>query len=204
MKVIVKCQQCGKEFYVKPSRFREGRVKYCSRECRSRGVPTIRNITERFWEKVAIKDSDECWYWIAGTNVGGYGSFRIGGDGKGGHVPAHRFSYELAHGTIPQGLDVLHKCDHPSCVNPRHLWLGTDADNAHDCMNKGRATVQIHREVFHYGEKHGMAKLTEADIIKIRDLHREGVSQNELARQFCISRAQIGRIINRTRWCHVP
>lgn len=92
-------------------------------------------IEARFLDQVAVGDG--CWLWIGNTNRSGYG--RIGLGGRGGRkVLAHRFSYQLFNGEIPVGLHVCHSCDVPNCVNPSHLWLGTDADNARDCGAKGR------------------------------------------------------------------
>lgn len=92
-----------------------------------------KTIGERFLEKVDRRGEDDCWLWLAGTSAGGYGLFF-----NKGRIMAHRFSYQLHRGTIPQGLRVCHSCDNPPCVNPKHLWLGTPKDNTQDMMNKGR------------------------------------------------------------------
>ena len=85
-------------------------------------------IQERFWSKV--DRSGKCWLWTASRNSSGYGKF----DGEG----AHRVAWRLAYGVIPYGACVLHRCDMPRCVNPAHLWLGTQADNVADMVAKGR------------------------------------------------------------------
>lgn len=90
--------------------------------------------------KISTKHSyqgEPCWEWIAGKTSYGYGSFSAGGREKGA-VKAHRWSYEHYRVEIPAGLHVLHHCDRPSCVNPTHLFLGTQADNVRDMMEKGR------------------------------------------------------------------
>jgi hypothetical protein len=92
-------------------------------------------LVERFWSKVKIQSGQKCWLW-QGCTSNGYGQIR-----PGGYQPcqyAHRVAWELAYGPIPDGLDVLHKCDTPRCVRPSHLFLGTPLDNAIDRDIKGR------------------------------------------------------------------
>jgi hypothetical protein len=79
---------------------------------------------------------DDCWEWF-GKLTGEYGRFQIGGKGS-KHVLAHRFAYERENGPVPEGQLVLHECDNPRCVNPRHLWAGSHRDNTQDMMSKGR------------------------------------------------------------------
>ena len=86
--------------------------------------------------------SDGCWNWNGYRNKTGYGFTRIGGRGSKG-ILAHRLSWVLHHGEIPEGLHVLHKCDNPSCVNPNHLFLGTNLDNIKDRTAKGRSSHWI-------------------------------------------------------------
>lgn len=86
---------------------------------------------ERFWNKV--EKSDGCWNWIGSKRVG-YGAFKINGKVTG----AHRYSFELKNGKIPDGMIICHSCDNPSCVNPDHLFLGSHRDNTIDAFNKGR------------------------------------------------------------------
>ena len=92
----------------------------------------------RFWSKVNIKESNDCWEWQAGKHRQGYGVFKF--DNK--IQLAHRISWLLAHTEIPQGMVVMHKCDNPGCVNPDHLCLGTQKDNIHDMRTKGRGNNQ--------------------------------------------------------------
>lgn len=91
-----------------------------------------RPLKERFEEK--INKTDTCWIWIGAKRKTGYG--QICNNGK--INSAHRISYELYKGEIPKGLCVCHTCDNPSCVNPEHLWLGTQNDNMLDAKNKKR------------------------------------------------------------------
>lgn len=88
----------------------------------------------RFWMRV--DKSDECWIWTAGRGDHGYGGLK---NDEGRSVSAHRFSYELHHGPIPEGMVVCHRCDNPPCVRPDHLFLGSPADNVQDMFQKGRA-----------------------------------------------------------------
>lgn len=89
---------------------------------------------KRFWDSVDVRGRDECWLWKAGTNNTGYGSFRYGGKADG----AHRISYLLAHGVMPNVC--RHTCDNPSCVNPSHLLDGTQKDNMRDYVERGKST----------------------------------------------------------------
>ena len=89
----------------------------------------------RFWSKVETNGSDSpCWEWQAARNAHGYGQFSVSGKTR----PAHRVSYVIAHGAIPDGYLICHHCDNPSCVRPAHLFAGTQSDNRRDCIRKGR------------------------------------------------------------------
>ena len=98
--------------------------------------PVPRPLAERFWPKVDVRGPDECWPWRA-TQWRGYGKIGIGG-ATGTDVRAHRVSWEIHNGPIPAGMLVCHRCDAPSCVNPAHLFLGTQRDNMADMLAKGR------------------------------------------------------------------
>lgn len=96
-------------------------------------------FARRFWSNVLIDDGDKCWPWTGYTNAQGYG--RVGYRGSVGY--AHRAAWEMTSGTaIPFGGTVLHRCDNPGCVNPSHLWLGTQIENMRDKRLKGRARNQ--------------------------------------------------------------
>ena len=109
---------------------------------------------------------------------------------------AHRLSYMIAHNLeyIENNLCVLHKCDNPSCVNPHHLWIGTNADNVRDRHKKGRSNAPT-------GEKHGASKLTEKDVDSIRNLYAgKKISQKALSEIFDVSRSTIGHIVYGRTW----
>lgn len=95
----------------------------------------MKTIEQRFWEKVEMIPFHECWEWKAYRNNDNYGTFQIATKKN---VKAHRFSYELNNGPVPEGLCVCHTCDNPGCVRPNHLWLGTMKDNSKDMALKGR------------------------------------------------------------------
>jgi hypothetical protein len=92
---------------------------------------TDKPVWLRFFEKIGIAGSDECWEWDGALQTAGYGFF-------GGSELAHRLVYRLIVGEIPEGMHVLHSCDNPPCCNPRHLWIGSNRDNRVDAMRKGR------------------------------------------------------------------
>lgn len=146
---------------------------------------------ERFKEKYRKNKTNGCWVWFgAKPSDGGYGRF---GMGDGHTVDSHRAAWVLFVGQIPNGLLVLHKCDNTLCVNPDHLFLGTQCDNMGDAVRKGRVSR---------GVKRPDAKLTECDVRYIRAKHKH-VSQRELAKKFSISRAAVQMVIKRDTWKHV-
>lgn len=155
-----------------------------------------RTPEERFWEKVKKAGPDECWEWQAAKQHGGYGFFGIAGKS----IKAHRFSWELANGPIPKGEGyhgtcVCHKCDNPSCVNPNHLFLGTNKDNADDRDAKGRCKAKGP-----LGERSGRSKLKAEQVVAIRN---DGRKVTEIARAYGVGHATIHRILNRICWAHI-
>ena len=148
---------------------------------------------ERFWEKVDIGTESECWEWQAGLSHG----YRCFWTSRQGAQYAHRVAWNLTHGEMPAGGCCLHHCDNRACVNPNHLWLGSKADNNHDCIQKGRKRTAK-------GEKHGASKLTVDQVLKIKQLYRTTkISQRKLGKLFGVSHVNIGSIIRREIWKHV-
>lgn len=148
---------------------------------------------QRFWEKVRRGGEDDCWVWMACQISAGYGQF---GMGRRTYL-APRISYQIAHGVCPTDKCVLHHCDNPPCVNPAHLFLGTDADNCRDRIAKGR-TVQYR------GTMMGTTKLSESVVAEIRTRYAAGnVSWRQLAAEYGVSHTTIGSAIRGVWWQHV-
>ncbi len=148
------------------------------------------SVEQSFFSKVKIGKENECWIWTAGRTTWGYGHFGVNGK----DYRAHRVAYELHHGPIPNGMFVCHTCDNPPCCNWNHLFLGTNADNVADMMNKNRQ---------HRGEKTGGAKLTAVDVLEMRRLHTEGMANRDIERQFNMSSGSVYSIVNRISWKHI-
>jgi hypothetical protein len=139
---------------------------------------------ERFMRWVEL--GDKCWIWKGATLRTGYGAFGIG------PRKSHRVSYELFNGPIPPGKMVCHSCDNPPCVNPEHLWIGTNRENILDSIKKGRKPAMK-------GELNGMAKIKKMDAENIRNMGGK-FTQSILAHKFGISRTQVSRILGGKRW----
>jgi hypothetical protein len=125
-------------------------------------------------------------------------------DGKRTSSRASRVAWELANGPIPDGLLVCHKCDNPACVNVEHLFLGTHKDNMEDMVRKGRWNVGG-KQRGSKGEKHGQAKLTDAQVMEIRRLYAfGGITCKELAVRYGIVQGIVSAIVNHKTWRHLP
>lgn len=146
-------------------------------------------LLKRFWSKVDKKTTDGCWNWT-GALKKGYGRFRMGGISE-PQIPAHRAAYILKHGEISQELLVRHKCDNRRCVRPSHLALGTAKQNTGDAIARGRLAK---------GEKIPWSKLTEANVLEIRN---SSETQKSLAARFGVCRTNISLVKRRKNWRHV-
>lgn len=176
------CLICGTTFVAPPSE----RRKYCSHPCyaKSRHKP----IEVAFWQRVT--KSDGCWEWSGARLPSGYGVISTRAR-SGGNTLAHRISWELHNGQIPNGLLVCHTCDNPPCVNPDHLFLGTGADNSQDMSAKGRTAKAV-------------TKLTPEKVQAIRNRHANGETVHDLAREFDVTPPTISEAVQRITWKLVP
>lgn len=149
---------------------------------------------KRFWSKVRRGAEYDCWEWEAARNSDGYGNYTEYVGGKQTYKKAHRVSYEEAKGAIPKGMNILHSCDNPPCVNPRHLRAGTQVENILDMKRKGRAPS-------YKAEKNPRTKLTWDDVRSIREGYKEGiVTRKTLGELYGITESSIGRILGHHTW----
>ena len=149
-------------------------------------------IKIRFWSKV--RKTSGCWNWTGAKCSGRYGNFGIGNRTS---VLAHRYSWELHFGRIPSGLNVLHRCDNGLCVNPSHLFIGTQADNVLDMHQKGRDRKAK-------GSGVSLSKLTEREVVEIkRLLAARAMIDREIADRFNVARVTVNHIRTGRTWRHV-
>lgn len=151
---------------------------------------------DRFLSLVGAVDANGCAPWNGRRYRDGYGEFRVSGRS----VAAHRVAVWIKTGApVPEGCVVCHTCDHPWCVNPDHLFVGTQSDNERDKLRKGRA-----KSPFGRGVHNNNAKLTEAEVVEIRFLARDGARIEDLASRFRVSsRTVYDAVRGRTFW-HLP
>lgn len=204
------CEACGRKFRnrrksgrtIEPDRWEKQR--YCSPACKYVGMKGLEphnkgkrlDLSEQFFRHVDKNTANGCWFWTGVKNTAGYGGLQVNGK----RALAHRISYIIHHGAIPEadgfhGNVVCHRCDNPSCVNPEHLFLGSQYANMADRDAKGRRVAPA-------GESHGMVQLNERDVLSIRDLAGR-YSQKELAKMFSISNSMVSLIVNRKNWTHI-
>lgn len=184
------------------------------------GMRAATDLLAKLLSLIVINQSTECWNWQGTKTSDGYG--RIGVSGR-LHL-AHRVMFSLQRKAIPKGMLVLHKCDNPACINPGHLFLGTQQDNMTDCKNKGRIAkgdksgARLHpekvprgdRHYFHLhpeksvrGEQNGRSKLTNVIVLQARKLYRDGVTIKCLAAKYGVSPAVMSKAIHKKTWKHV-
>lgn len=195
MKLGKDCDNCGKYFEYNPSR--RPAARFCSKSCLSKKTghekmerlhsrwnsqsrnEMLQDLTIRF-NKYVIKN-DDCWDWNA-CKVDGYGVLMFRAKSQ----KAHRVSWIIHNGDIPKGLFVCHKCDNPSCSNPDHLFLGTNADNMRDMAEKKRTVSK--------------AKLSKEQVLEIRKMLKLGVSSTRLSNDYNVSDVCIHYIKHNLTW----
>lgn len=162
---------------------------------------------ERFWSRVEKGGEEECWPFQGPVDKDGYGWCMAAGERK-----AHRVAWVLTRSPIPEKTSVLHSCDNPGCCNPAHLCLGTHEDNMRDraerdrsklCGAKGEKNGMRKHPGLSRGSRNGLAKLTEADVLRIREKRAEGGTVYELAEEFKLSHPTVSNICTRKTWKHV-
>lgn len=150
----------------------------------------MRKTLKQIFEDKYIKLDNGCWQWTANISTNGYGQISRNKT----TCRAHRIAYNLYIGEIPEGMVVCHKCDNKLCVNPDHLFIGTQEDNIRDCLNKDRNA---------YGSRNAKAKLKEDDIFSIKVRYKNGVTMQEIGNIFGVSKNTISQVINNKTWAKI-
>ena len=145
------------------------------------------DMRDRFWSKV--NKTGGCWLWTGAVDGRGYGRFNSGGK-RGPTLLAHRVAWSICVGRLPDGAYLCHRCDTPPCVRPTHLFIGDAAANAADMVTKGRSAK---------GSAHSQARLTDADVRRIRALSGT-LSQGKIAAEFGVSQGCVTDIVRRKTW----
>jgi hypothetical protein len=153
-------------------------------------MPADEAIVKCITEQCIPEPNSGCLLWLGSVMGTGYGRVRI----ERKTYLVHRVMFEAIHGPIPDGLFVCHKCDTPSCVNPAHLFTGTNAENMADMIRKLRSPR---------GTSRSNSKLTDSDVRKIRELSARGVLQKAIASKYGVARVVIQKAISRKTWSHV-
>jgi len=151
-------------------------------------------IQQRFAEKVVLIPFSDCHFWTGSTKKFGHGALSSGNNTW---VFAHRFSYEMKNGPVPEGKFVLHHCDNPACVNPEHLYVGDKKDNAKDRENRNRGNHAS-------GVSHGRSKLSASQVRDIRDEFDTGkYSFRQLGKIYGVDGKSIADIVDYRNWSNV-
>ena len=162
----------------------------------SNHTPDSSQDKTRFLSKISKNPKNGCWEWTGTLFSTGYACFWMAGKSR----KASRVSFEFFKGPIAAGLCVLHTCDNRKCVNPDHLWLGSNAENSDDMKTKGRAKGGSPP-----GERAGKAKLTELQVRAIRAEYSLGnTTQTALGKKYGVTSVSIGQIVHRQHWKHIP
>lgn len=148
-------------------------------------------IAARFFSNFNQLPDGGCWEWKGTDNSNGYGRFSY----EGRHHLAHRFSYEMFFGPIPERMNVCHRCDNRKCVNPEHLWLGTQSANLTDAVAKGRMSPPDTR-----AHRNGNTTLTWEKVRAIREMTKRGVRRFHIAKLFDVSPSTVSNVANGATW----
>jgi hypothetical protein len=186
------CQYCKKEFMTFKSEINKGKAKYCSISCgvAFRNKAKALSPQEIFFKNISKeKHPNDCWIYMVGAR---YGKMKIGEK----TVSAHRYSYELHHGEVSEGKVICHKCDVKLCVNPEHLFIGTQKDNIHDMFSKNRDNRPK-------GSKHHNTKLNEEKVLGIKELLMKGFKIKEVAEIYKVPYSTISQIKSEKSWRHI-
>lgn len=184
-----------------PEKIKAAKLRYRAKTklTRPHTRPPDAEAIRRFWGYVARTD-DSCWEWTGALTRQGYGRFPFGD----GTLRAHRVAWVLAHGPIPDGQMVCHRCDNPQCVRPDHLFLGSAADNVADMFSKQRHAIGTERHphttnplIRAHGTRNAAAKLTDDQVDEIRRLAavQPRPTYTELAARFGVSRTLVSSIL---------
>jgi hypothetical protein len=154
------------------------------------------SLLKRFWSKVdKSTNPDGCWNWKSGKSDRGYGRFGFAGKTR----RAHRMAFALTFGSFCSKLSICHSCDNPSCVNPKHLWAGTTAQNMQDMVRKGRKPNTAPK-----GEKSPQAKLSPSDVLSIRKMYVPWkMSRGKIAKFYNVKRSTVQAVLERKSWAHI-
>jgi hypothetical protein len=185
---LCRCE-CGNETTAVTQQLRAGKKKSCGcikAESIKHRWEEYRKDNKPFWSKV--NKTDGCWLWIGSKDSGGYGLLGTANENS---KKAHRVSWKIHNGPIPTGMCVLHKCDIRNCVNPEHLFLGTQADNMRDMAQKERRSgISIH----------GRKILSDDEVYLIKSAYKEGIlNQSDIAREFGVTPGCINHIVHGRR-----
>jgi hypothetical protein len=194
---LCKCD-CGNEKSIAEECLTRGNTLTCGCSRQYRRLLLISRTKERLVENMKVTP-EGCWDWQRGKDKNGYGTCGMGyGDQR-----AHRSSYRVFKGSIPKGMFVCHHCDNPSCINPEHLFLGTNKDNILDASSKGRLAVGPDKRKGSLGEKNRKAKLNDDKVKCIRFLCDNGYKKSEIANFFGVYKSSIESIARRKTWSHI-
>ena len=151
------------------------------------------SIVDRFNNKFIPEPMSGCWLWLDTPNTHGYGRMKVAGRFR----LAHRISYEIHKGDIPQDLCVRHNCDNRLCVNPEHLLVGTNSDNVADRVRRGRNHSFNGRRA---GAGNPNAKLTIEDVVAIRELRFSGLTLRSIGNRYGVAQRTIRDIFLGRSW----